>query len=189
MSRLSLRQRFRQRRFPPEFRIPLVYGLPGLVPLGDGERAGTERGAARPAPADAIPAPVPDASPAAPEAIAPQPPDSAMADLATNLWRLDKKLADGQDNGVRSGAQRKAARHLRAAQDALVAAGVETQDHDGMEFTMGLSLDVLAYQPAPGATRQTVLETVRPSVFRHGRAIQIGQVIVIRPEGDQDYDA
>jgi hypothetical protein len=115
-----------------------------------------------------------------------EPPDEALADLATNLWRLGKTLADGENAG--SG-QRRAVRRLRAARDALAKAGVETRDHDGMDFDLGLALEVLAYQPTPGATRQTVLETIRPSVFRNGRSIQTGQVIVARPEGDQDYDA
>lgn len=85
------------------------------------------------------------------------------------------------------------ARHLRSAHDALAGTGVVVRDHDGMEFDIGFALDVLAYQPDPRVTRETVLETVRPSVFRDGHCIQMGQVIVARPpgaarpEGDNDH--
>ncbi len=159
----GLRQRLRQRRFPPEFRIPAGYPAGAPVP----------RGAPEAPPSDTLM------------------PAALMADLATNLWRLGRKLADetGETGraGTRTARQRKAARHLRAAQDALAKAGVKTQDHDGTAFDIGLTLDVLAYQPVPGATRETVHETVRPSVYRDGRCIQMGQVIVAQPEGEPHH--
>ena len=165
----GLRGRLRQRHFPPEFRIP------------------TEPRA--PLPALELPAPRAESEPR-PQDSVPHPPDSALADLATQLWRLGKKLTDPAEQpggGAPSRRPPKAARHLRAAQDALAKAGVEIHDHDGMEYDIGLALDVLAYQPTSHATRETVHETVRPSVYRDGRCIQTGQVIVAQPEGEQDH--
>lgn len=170
--RAGLRGRLRQRHFPPEFRIPTQAHQP---------------------PRPELPSPRVES---APQDAVPHPPDAALADLATQLWRLGKKLTEpaaedpgGSGNGGRASSRRapKAARHLRAAQDALAKAGVEIHDHDGMEYDIGLALDVLAYQPTPHATRETVHETVRPSVYRDGRCIQTGQVIVAQPEGEQDH--
>ncbi|MEU6853053.1 hypothetical protein ABZ901_24380 [Actinacidiphila alni] len=193
--RTGLRGRLRQRRFPPEFRIPAAYpardvrdAAPVAVPepeTGTGTGTGSEA-------VIQLPAQATDSAP-----------DAALADLATNLWRLGRKLAEddgtgvtngGADGGANGGAdggrsatnRRRAARHLRAAQDALGKAGVTAQDHDGMAFDIGLALDVLAYQPVPGAARESVHETVRPSVYRDGRRIQLGQVIVARPEEDPE---
>ena len=114
--------------------------------------------------------------------------DSAMADLATNLWRVGKKLT-AEPNGDASRGRRLASRHAQAAQESLAEAGVQIQDHDGMPFHPGLSLDVIAYEPRPGTVAETVVETVRPSVYRGGRCIQIGQVIVAQPEGVTQHDA
>lgn len=169
MSRAGeLRGRLRQRRHPVEFRIPGDYPPPGLRPT---------------------PVPVSEPRPAEMAPAAAQASDADLADLATQLWRLGRKLAEPPPGGPAPGgaaARRKEARHLRAAQDALGKAGVRAEDHDGTEFDIGLTLDVLAYQPVPGATRETVHETVRPSVYRDGRRIQMGQVIVAQPEGEQE---
>jgi hypothetical protein len=105
------------------------------------------------------------------------PQDDVFADALTNLWRAGRKLsATGTDE------QRQAARHLRAATSALAEAGLTVQDHDGTTFDPGLALEVIAYEQRPDASTETVLETVRPCVYREGRRIQIGQVIVARPE-------
>jgi hypothetical protein len=105
------------------------------------------------------------------------PQDDVYADALTNLWRAGRKLsAAGSDE------QRQAARHLRAACTALAEAGLSFQDHDGTAFDPGLALEVIAYEPRADASAETVVETVRPCVYRNGRRIQIGQVIVARPE-------
>jgi hypothetical protein len=146
------RGRFRQRRFPPEFRIP--DGYPEI-----------------PAVATAEPEPEP---------VADQPADVVMADLATNLWRVAKKLT-GEQNGDAARGRRMASRHAQAAKESLAEAGIQVQDHDGTPFHPGLSLDVIAYEERPGTASETVVETVRPSVYRAGRCIQTGQVVVAQP--------
>jgi hypothetical protein len=213
----EVRGRARQRRYPPEFRIPRVrppqdpydradaypppqdpYDRADAYPPPDDASARPETRTGPAAPA--VPRPPTPRRPAAEEAGTPS--DTSLVDLATSLWRLGKKLAESAEsagssalsNGAGPGrasaaARRKETRHLTAALDALAAAGVRAQDHDGTDFDLGLALEVLAYQPLPHATRETVHETLRPSVFRDGRRIQMGQVIVARPEGDQDHDA
>ncbi|MBP2324411.1 hypothetical protein JOF56_004796 [Kibdelosporangium banguiense] len=133
---------------------------------------------------------IPDSYPEIPPA--PQedtePADVVMADLATNLWRVTKKLT-GEQNGDAARGRRMASRHAQAAQESLAEAGIQIQDHDGTPFHPGLSLDVIAYEARPGTASETVVETVRPSIYRAGRCIQTGQVIVAQPEGVQQHDA
>lgn len=154
----GISERFRQRRFPAEFRI----GPPALA------------------------APVPEAAPPVPPA--PEPDDltdAALAEIVTELWRTRRKIDDkgGQDQVPR--AQRQANRHLRTVWDRFTESGVTVKEFEGMRFDVGLDLDVLAYQDDPDAVEETVLETVRPSVYRGGRRIQIGQVLVAMPEKEQ----
>ena len=99
--------------------------------------------------------------------------DAALADALTNLWRAGRKL---------SAAERQAARHLQAAWDAFARAGLTVQEHDGVAFDPGMALEVVAYEPRPGVAADVVCETVRPCVYRGKERIQVGQVIVARPE-------
>ncbi|MEW2507472.1 MULTISPECIES: hypothetical protein [unclassified Amycolatopsis] len=99
--------------------------------------------------------------------------ESDLAVAATALWRARKKLTGAQDRVAKQ-----AGRYLSASQDALDAAGVLIQDHDGDPFDSGLALEPLVFQDEPGLTSERVVETVRPSVYLAGRRIQMGQVIV-----------
>ncbi|THV43417.1 hypothetical protein [Glycomyces buryatensis] len=156
---IGIGARLRQRRFPAEFRI------------------------GPPAPVTAI------AEPPMPAMQLPPDPtgltDRAVAEIVTELWRTSRKIDDAGGEREVPRPQRQANRHLRAAWDHLAEAGIEAQSHEGLRFDVGLNLDVLAYQADPEAVEETVLETIRPSVYRDGRHIQIGQVIVAMPEKER----
>ncbi len=157
----SFRQWVRQRRFPPEFRIP----EPRDVPAAAAEPAPRQEPEAEAAPSDLD--------------------DRTVADIATNMWRVLKRFGDNGD-GELSKAERMATRNLTAMSDRLNAAGVRVQDHDGTPWDPGMSLKAIAYEPRPHLERETVVETVRPTVYRGGQCIQFGHVIVGVPEKGQD---
>jgi hypothetical protein len=153
----SLRQRARQRRFPPEFRI-FRPALP-IASVG---------------PAREVPAIESDLD------------DAVIADVATNLWRSLKRF-EGAESESATRLHRMTTRNLRAIAERLDEAGVRIHDHDGLAFDLGMALEVVAYEPRPNLERETVVETVRPSIYRAGRRVQIGQVIVGMPtEGNND---
>ncbi|GAA0252844.1 hypothetical protein [Cryptosporangium japonicum] len=103
--------------------------------------------------------------------------DKALADAATNLWRAQRRLARDSPTAR----DRQTGRYLRSCRDALRYAGLVVQEHDGDAFHPGRSIEVLAVQEEAGRTAEVVLETVRPTVYRHDRRIQMGQVIVAGP--------
>jgi hypothetical protein len=161
------RQRARQRRFPPEFRIPAPQDQPVPAP-------------------PPVPAPEPVPELAAPPEPAPSDlDDRTVADIATNMWRVLKRFSSN-GSGEATKAQRMATRNLTAMSDRLSEAGVRVQDHDGMAWDPGMSLKAIAYVPRPNIDRETVVETERPTVYRSGRCIQFGHVIVGVPEKGQD---
>ncbi|MGC7096790.1 hypothetical protein ACPZ19_19120 [Amycolatopsis lurida] len=157
----SFRQWVRQRRFPPEFRIPEPLDRPAAV---------TAQEPAPPVEAATVPSDLDDPT---------------VADVATNMWRVLKRFGDNGD-GEAGKAQRMATRNLTAMSDRLGEAGVRVQDHDGISWDPGMSLRAIAYEPRPGLDRETVVETVRPTVYRGGQCIQFGHVIVGVPEKGQD---
>lgn len=158
----NFRQWARQRRFPPEFRIP--------EPLDQAATAARE------------PEPSPEPEPLAAQSDLD---DRTVADIATNMWRVLKRFSTNGDGEVPK-AQRMATKNLTAMSDRLSDAGVRVQDHDGIPWDPGLSLKAIAYEPRPNLERETVVETVRPTVYRGGQCIQFGHVIVGVPEKGQD---
>jgi hypothetical protein len=121
-----------------------------------------------------VPAPVDNAAPV--DTAAPSD-DKALAEAATNLWRAQRKLAQGKQEAQ----GKQAARYLRTCAEALAEAGITLQDHDGEAYHSGRSVEVLLYSEDPEATAETVTETVRPAVYHHDRRIQSAQVIVAVP--------
>ena len=106
-----------------------------------------------------------------------------LTEAANNLWRAQKKLERAEDSSKEA---RQAGRLLRNSRTALDEAGLVIQDHDGTVFHPGLSLEALVFQDDPSLSTETVLETVRPSIYFRDRRIQMGQVIVGRPV-DQEH--
>jgi hypothetical protein len=45
-----------------------------------------------------------------------------------------------------------------------------------------MSLKVLCFQPTPGLRRERVIETIKPTIYFKGKTIQMGEVIVGKPE-------
>lgn len=104
-----------------------------------------------------------------------------IADVATGLWRIRKKvLPDGA--GEPPEGMRSVYRHVEAVWDALTAAKVEIRDHTNERYVTGMALKVIAFQPVPSVQVETILETIKPSVFHQDRLIQRGEVIVATPE-------
>lgn len=104
-----------------------------------------------------------------------------LADLVTGLWRLREKMLDGE-TGKPLDEMRRAFRHLEACWDILAQAGVQVQDHSRSQYDPGISLKVVAFQPTPGLDCETVIETLKPTVYLNGQRIQLGEVVVGTPE-------
>jgi hypothetical protein len=104
-----------------------------------------------------------------------------LADIGTGLWRLRQKMVKpGTDQPLDE--MQRPFRHLESVWDALVQAGAEIQNHTDKPFDPGMSLKVVAYQPTPGLGRERVIETIKPTIYFKGKMIQMGEVIVGRPE-------
>lgn len=176
----------RQWVFPPPFRIVLPIWPPdirealaelaeALGQAGQGTAAADGLSQARQEGQEAIPATAPDAPEIAPR---------VLADVSTGLWRLQHKMG-AITNGDAARDWRRASRHLEAVQDALTQAGIEVVDHTHEPYVAGMALKVIAFQPAAGMQREQVLETIKPTVYLNGRAIQTGEVIVATPAANQ----
>ena len=107
-------------------------------------------------------------------------PGDFFLDLANSAWDMRKGCVDSV-SGEPKPHLAKMARHVERLWDSLERVGLNIQDHYNQPFDSGQSLEVLAFQPTPGVERETVAETIRPTVYLQGQRIQIGQVIVATP--------
>jgi hypothetical protein len=100
-----------------------------------------------------------------------------LADLATGLWRLRRRLLDPA-TGEPLDKTNRPLRDVDALCDRLREEQVEIQDHTGALYDPTLSLRVAAFQPTPGLDQDRVLETLKPTLYWRQQRIQIGEVIV-----------
>lgn len=108
-----------------------------------------------------------------------------LGKVATNLWLARKRFLRTGDLSVAE--DRQINRYLEATEKALAETGVTIESHDGMEYDSGYGLEAIAFVPDPKVRVETVQETVRPSIYLHGKAIQLASVIVSCPvEAEHD---
>ncbi len=106
-----------------------------------------------------------------------------LADVATGLWRLRKKMLPAGASEP-SEDNRRPYKQLEAILDTLTQASIEIRDHTGEIVPRGgiYTLKVLAYEPTAGLSREQVIETIKPTINLKGTVIQVGEVIVGTPE-------
>ena len=94
--------------------------------------------------------------------------------VANNTWRLCKKLAD-------HGNELKLMRHVDALKNALTNIGVCVKDHDGERYDVGMAVKVIAWEQRPNATKEEIVETIKPSIRWNDKLLQWGEVIACVP--------
>jgi hypothetical protein len=103
-----------------------------------------------------------------------------VIDIATQAWRARSKMIDPASGESREEMKR-VFRHVEAILSSLSAMGFELKDHTGDGFDYGLPLRVVGTQPTAGLTRDTVIETLKPTIYWKNRIVQSGEVIVGTP--------
>lgn len=157
----------RQWQYPPEFRIarPAAPEVTTLPPEPDPSTA-------------PVVAAIPAEDPAAREQSARL--DRAIAKVAVCLWDIRRRLegseAVGQDRKLRQ-----LPRRAEAAVTALEDLGVEIDDPIGRPYRTGSEGMNPKFLPTPGATEETIIETIAPIVYRDDRLIGRGDVFVATP--------
>jgi molecular chaperone GrpE (heat shock protein) len=106
---------------------------------------------------------------------------SALIKLATGVWRLQGKLAatDAENMSKMLGSL---IRQVDSMADILAESGVKVQSHTGEPFDAGQAVQVIAFTPASGVERETVIETISPTVYLDGQLARLGEIIVATPE-------
>ena len=105
----------------------------------------------------------------------------ALSSIATNVWRMKKRIADSGSvtNEVDTN---RIHRHLEATIASLEEVGVQIHDLQGRRYDSGMALKVIAFEPTPGLFEDQIIDSVKPTITWNERLIQIGEVIVGTPD-------
>lgn len=103
-----------------------------------------------------------------------------MADIATNAWRAKKKMVEPISGEVREEMTR-VYRDIKGIFESLQDIGLKVKDHTGDAFDYGLPLKVITTEPKQGITRESVSETIKPTIFWQDQIIQMGEVVIATP--------
>ena len=104
----------------------------------------------------------------------------SMVDIATYAWRAKVKMIDGSSGEVRDEMKR-VFRHIEGIFESFQEMGLEIKDHTGDAFDYGLPLKVVTTQPTQGITKESVLETIKPTIYWQKHIIQMGEVVIATP--------
>ena len=107
----------------------------------------------------------------------------ALVDIALNCWRLKRKMEDPERPGEALEGMSILYRHVESIQKALVALGVDAKDYAGGPF--GGVQKAIAFEPTQGIRKETILKTIRPTIFYKGQKLDGGEVIVGTPITEQ----
>ena len=103
----------------------------------------------------------------------------AMADIATNVWKAKTKMLDS--SGETREEMKRVYRHVEGVMESFKEIGLEVKDHTGDAFDYGLPLNVVTTQPTQGITKESVIETIKPTVYWQKQILQRGEVVIATP--------
>ena len=98
--------------------------------------------------------------------------EPVVARLATEFWRLKRRLERAEDGGELTPLRDSITR----IDDVFAEHQVRAVDHDGELYDPGLQVEVLHQREGSGAIY--VQETVKPTITLEGRVLQHGQVVI-----------
>jgi hypothetical protein len=104
----------------------------------------------------------------------------AMADIATNVWKAKSKMVDSASGEAREEMKR-VYRHIEGVLESFEEIGLEIKDHTGDAFDYGLPLKVVTTQPTQGIIKESVTETIKPTIYWQKQIIQMGEVVIATP--------
>lgn len=99
--------------------------------------------------------------------------------IANNVWKLRNKMFD-VDGNPKDGFE-KVYRPVDALWDALKEIDVTVKSHDGESYDTGMPVNVVAWEKREGATREEIIETLKPTIRLGDQLLQWADVIAVAP--------
>lgn len=101
-----------------------------------------------------------------------------LVELATEVWRIEKRLAKVADilpENQRKGLENSVHKFKRYISNY----DIEIVDYTNQKFNDGLNLDVLSVEKDQSVTTPTVKETVEPTILVKGQVVKKAKIILL----------
>ena len=105
---------------------------------------------------------------------------AALCEIALHAWRLQRRMTDRTTKEVKE-EHRPLARHVNAILDTLEGAGLTLRDRESEAYDYGLPEKVVAAERSAAVKRETVVETIRPTLFFRDQILKAGEIIIALP--------
>lgn len=101
-----------------------------------------------------------------------------LVELATEVWRVEQRLAKVADTLPES--QRKGLENsVHKFKRYISNYDIEIVDYTNQKFNDGLNLDVLSVEKDPAVVTSTVKETVEPTILVKGQVVKKAKIILL----------
>jgi hypothetical protein len=108
-----------------------------------------------------------------------------LLSTATNTWRIRSRMVDRETGepveAISHDEVKKICRYIEAIFASLTSVGFEVKDRTGEQFDYGLPEKVITAEPQAGITRDTVLRTLKPTIYLRNQIVQQGEVEIAIP--------
>ncbi|HQH71900.1 MAG TPA: hypothetical protein PK360_07460 [bacterium] len=106
-----------------------------------------------------------------------------LVETGNGLFRIENRL-----NTIEEPAKeiRSALRFLESTRDVLRQAGIEFRGHTGERITGGEALKIVTFETRADLPHEQVIETIKPTIYYKGKIIQMGEVVVGKPNHSQE---
>ncbi len=109
----------------------------------------------------------------------------AFTSIATQSWRIRTRVLDSLTGEPKEELSRdeikKVARYVESIYDCFKQIEIEIKDRTGEHFDYGLPEKVVTAIPQESLQKETVLETIRPTIYWNNQIAQQGEVIIATP--------
>ncbi|MFB3786188.1 MAG: hypothetical protein ACE15F_07445 [bacterium] len=102
-----------------------------------------------------------------------------LVETGNGLFRIENRLNTIEAPGKEI---RSALRFLESTRDVLRQAGIEFRGHTGERITGGEALKIVTFEVRADLPQEQVIETIKPTIYYKGKIIQMGEVVVGKPD-------
>jgi hypothetical protein len=101
-----------------------------------------------------------------------------LAEMATDIWRMEKKIAALRTN-LQEPQVKAFENSVARLKRVLSKCEIEILDYSGQKYNEGLNVDILSVEKDPAVENPLIMEMVEPAVFFQGTIIKRGKVIIV----------
>mgnify|MGYP006423559189 CR=1 FL=1 len=110
-----------------------------------------------------------------------------FAKIATHVWRIKKRIYDADGKPIDT--YDKLRRSIEGIEQGLESLHVEIKDHTGDIYDPGMPVNPQSFESMAGVNRDTIKETLIPTIYWNKQIVQQAEVIVGQPESRKDSES